>query len=265
MDNLWEIQGKAFSTMLTAHGITFSYDGRKSTLTDVSIHVRSGRTILLGPNGAGKTTLLNVLAGNVSARAGSVALSVGDGVPPVQPRDRARYARAVGWLPQRATPVRGLRVREQVAYSGWLKGMSRTTAWEAALPALDQVGMAAHAQDRANRLSGGQLRRVTLAQCLVHGSRVLLLDEPTAGLDPRERDRFAEILLGLPAEVAVVVSTHDVVDLVEVVGQVVVLNGGRVVFTGSPAEFLDHGDPSLPASRQAASAYSALVEERTHA
>ncbi|MGV9290707.1 ATP-binding cassette domain-containing protein, partial [Streptomyces sp. NPDC003719] len=131
-----------------------------------------------------------------------------------------------------------LTAREQVAYTGWLKGMKKPDAWDAALAALDRGDMTDRADAKAKKLSGGQLRRIGVASALVHGARTLLLDEPTAGMDPTQRRIFRDLITSLATdEVGVLMSTHDVADLAEEADQVTVLQQGRITFTGTTQHF----------------------------
>src|SRR5882757_244526 len=232
-------------------GCSFRYRGRRHVFSQLDLTMPTGRTVLLGPNGAGKSTLLSLAASVLRPQAGTVTyegLKVSDRL----------YRRKVAWLPQNVEAVSGLTAREQVAYVGWLKGMSRGEAWEAARGALAQVELSA-AQDRKSaELSGGQLRRVGVAQALVHGAELVLLDEPTAGLDPHQRRVFLDMLAGLPASISVVVSTHDVADLADAADDIVVINHGRVLYNGPTGGFLDHAAAGTPTGRLAEAAYSRL-------
>lgn len=143
---------------------------------------------------------------------------------------------------------------------GWLKGMDRGSAWDRAPEALARVEMADLAKERTNRLSGGQLRRVGVACALVHQASVLLLDEPTAGMDPRQRRVFRDLLASLKGEVRVLMSTHDVADLAEEADHVSVLTAGRLVLNGPTADFLAHTPPGTAEGRSAEGAYTALLE-----
>lgn len=223
-------------------------------LSDFSWTIRPGRTVLLGPNGAGKSTLLALGADALLPAAGEITLR---GLNPRNRADRAAYRRAVGWAPQQAKALPGLTAREQVAYAGWLKGLTGDAAWTLAMQALAAVGLEERAAERSTRLSGGQLRRVGLAQALVHTPEVLLMDEPTAGLDPEQRARFRELLTALPADQPLVVSTHQVDDLSELFHWVVALFAGEIRFEGTVSDFLalaPHGS-----ERQAEAAYARLA------
>lgn len=160
-------------------------------------------------------------------------------------------------MPQHVRAVPGLTAREQVAYAGWLKGLGRGKAWSDALQALKRVGLELVAGQKVSTLSGGQLRRVGLAQILVHDAEVLLLDEPTVGLDPAQRARFREILAGLSTERAVVVSTHQVDDLSEVFDTVVVIESGSIRFDGAVPAFMNLAADVT--ERRAEAAYAQVV------
>jgi ABC-2 type transport system ATP-binding protein len=223
-------------------GVSFAYNAgglRRSPGTrvfdDFSWAVPGGRTVLLGPNGAGKSTLLGLGASALVPAAGDVRMG---SVSATARRDRAAFRRSVGWMPQQVRAIAGLTCREQVAYAGWLKGLDRRAAWEAAGTALEQVDLASEAGRRTSQLSGCQQRRVGLAQILVHRAEVLLLDEPTAGLDPNQRARFRDVLRDISRDTLVVVSTHQVDDLTDLFDTVVVMDHGRLVFSGAPAAFM---------------------------
>jgi ABC-2 type transport system ATP-binding protein len=227
---------------------------RVPILRGFSWRVPSGRTVVLGPNGAGKTTLLSLAATLLRPHAGSVTYKGHDSR---RAPDRALLRRAIGWMPQATRAMPGLTAREQVAYAGWLKGMSRPAAWQAAMHSLDRVGLASESDRLTSQLSGGQQRRVGLAQCLVHASELLILDEPSVGLDPGQRGRFREILAEVGAKSTILVSTHMVDDLADLFDTVMVLDRGEVRFSGSVAGFMDLA-PSR-SDRAAESAYKSLI------
>jgi len=193
---------------IRAEQIDYSY-GRRRVLHSLDLDVGVGATLLLGPNGAGKSTLLEVLASVRRAARGSVTIA-GVGAPGPDRAALQRYRRAVAWLPQTVTPYPGVRVREHVALAGWLKGMSKAEAWEASARALEQVALSDKATDPVKSLSGGQTRRLGIAGALVHDARVILLDEPTASLDPAQRRRFRSVIEPIAAERTVLISSHDI-------------------------------------------------------
>ncbi|MDQ1294040.1 MAG: type transport system ATP-binding protein [Actinomycetota bacterium] len=247
------------SQSLCLEGITFSYGRRSARVVDgLTWLVPPGRTVLLGPNGAGKSTILSLAADSLQPAAGSRRLG---NLDPSTRRGRQEYRRRVGWMPQTISAMSGFTVREQVAYHGWLKGMSRREAWRTAVPALRAVGLE-ELQDRsAAKLSGGQLRRVGLAQAFVHRPQIVLLDEPTVGLDPMQRARFREILRGVGQECSIVVSTHQIDDLGDLFHQVAVVDRGRIILQDTTEGFLSLGG-AVPGANAAEVAYATALPRR---
>ncbi|MFE2291919.1 ATP-binding cassette domain-containing protein [Streptomyces sp. NPDC059452] len=264
--------------------VTFRYRRwERPVLSGLSYEVPAeGLTILLGPNGAGKSTTMSLLAGTVEPLAGRVllrhsaptsadsaptsaglALTSPDSAPTsadsVLTSAAREYRRHVAWLPQKVPTSRQLTAREYVAYVAWLKGEDRSTAWERAGAALDQVGLADRSGQKTARLSGGQLRRVGIACALAHDARVILLDEPTAGLDPYQRTVFRDVLRKVAARVPVLMSTHDIADLADEAKTVSLMDRGRILHHGGTGSFLDHAKPDAAPGRQAESAYAVLM------
>ncbi|MFD5574918.1 ATP-binding cassette domain-containing protein [Streptomyces cadmiisoli] len=230
---------------------------QKPILDNFSYEMQQGMTILLGPNGAGKSTLLKLAASVTRPRSGTVTF---DGM---QSHVRA-YRRAVAWMPQNVTPMPSLTSREYVAYIGWLKGLNRRDAWTGAALALERVELADQVDVKTSRLSGGQLRRVGVASALVHDARVLLLDEPTAGMDPHQRRVFRDILRSLTSQVSVLMSTHDVADLAEEANHITVINEGKIVQNGTSQEFFAHTPLGTAPGRAAEGAYISLLTAHSY-
>ena len=223
-------------TMLSATGLCFAYGRLRAevVLDELDWSVTPGRrTMLLGPNGAGKSTVLKLLSGYLAPRRGSVTY---DGSS--RRRDLHRH---VAWMPQVVTPLKGLTVEEQVEYAGWVAGLSSRDSRMRASVAIDAVRLGDTVDARADALSGGQLRRLGLAQALVRRCDVLLLDEPTAGLDPAQTVNFRQILRDVDAPGGIVVSTHQVSDLGDDVDRVAVIADGSMRFDGTVDEFVAHG------------------------
>lgn len=216
--------------------VNFSYkqknQGELVVLQGLTWHVPTGVTALLGINGAGKSTLFSIGATALMPKSGKLSLNELDSREH-QTQHRARVA----WMPQQYRAVPGLTVRELVAYSGWLKGLSRDDAWRGASEALARVALQDLADRPAIELSGGQQRRVGLAGALVHDAEVLLLDEPTAGLDPEQRAMFRELLVNIGADRTVVVSTHDTGEITTAYQHVAVLHAGKIAFDGALQAF----------------------------
>ena len=203
--------------VLHAAGVVKRY-GERAALRGVSLGAASGEIVaVIGPNGAGKTTLLTILAGIVKPDEGSVA--------PAPPQ--------VGWVPQQPALYGKLTVAENLRLFARLE---RSTDPERAVRRmLELTGLIDRADDQVNDLSGGNRQRVNIALGLLGGQPVLLLDEPTASLDPRQRERVWEFVGGLAdAGTAVVYSTHDIQEAESHAHRVLVLADGELLFTGSP-------------------------------
>ncbi|MER6166695.1 ABC transporter ATP-binding protein [Streptomyces violaceorubidus] len=233
---------------------TYTYRRRRGPiLKDLTYRLPSGLTVLLGPNGAGKSTLLKLAASVIRPSTGRVTLN---GLP----AGTKKFREAVAWMPQDIVSLPSMTSREYVAYAGWLKGMNRKDAWRQARRALDRVQLTDKANVKSGQLSGGQLRRVGVAAALVHDAQVLLLDEPTAGMDPHQRRVFRDLLAGLVIEgVQILLSTHDVADLAEEAHHVTVLNAGQILQHGTTEDFLALTPSGTVQGRAAEAAYTALL------
>ncbi|MGW2558177.1 ATP-binding cassette domain-containing protein [Streptomyces sp. NPDC001514] len=235
---------------------SFAYRAGVPVLDGLTLEFPTGCTVLLGPNGAGKSTLLSLGASVLTPASGRVQLGR---LTSTERRHRSDYRRRVGWLPQNVKPVPSLTVREQAAYAGWLKGLSKSEAWERSARALDQVRLTELAKRRSHELSGGQMRRLGIAQSLIHDAQVVLLDEPTAGLDPVQRGVFRELVAELSESVNFVVSTHQTEDLADIYESVIVFDQGQVAFQGRVRDFFARAPEGVPLERRAESAYRGLV------
>jgi ABC-2 type transport system ATP-binding protein len=208
--------------------------GSVRALDGVSLDLGPGITGLLGPNGAGKTTLIRILATLLSPSHGRVRL---DGLDPGDSRQRLEIRRRLGYLPQDLGLYPRFTTFEFVDYIAVLKELKdRGERHRRVRAALTSVGLEDLATRKIRTLSGGMARRVGIAQALVADPGLLLLDEPTAGLDPEQRARFRELVAGLGDRRQVLLSTHLVEDVAAICTTVVVLWEGRVLFSGAPGE-----------------------------
>ena len=218
---------------VTTTGLSRSY-GPTRALDQVDLTLAPGITGLLGPNGAGKTTLLSVLATVSEPDAGQVSVL---GLDPREPAERVEIRRRLGYLPQELGYHRHFTVAAFLDYVAILKEITgrRERAGEVAR-VLAATDLERDARRRIRTLSGGMRQRVGIAQALLGQPGLLVLDEPTAGLDPEQRLRFRELLSSLPGDPVIMLSTHQADDIAAICAHVVVLLEGQVRFAGAPAE-----------------------------
>jgi len=211
--------------------------GRTQALAGVSLQAGSGVTGLLGPNGAGKTTLLRMLATVLAPDAGRIRLL---GRDPGKPDDRLDIRRRLGYLPQEPGFHRGFTAFEFVDYVAILKEMTdRHTRHDEVRRVLDLVGLTPVSGKKIRALSGGMRRRVGLAQALLGDPELVVLDEPTVGLDPEQRLRFREMISRIGEGRSVILSTHQTEDVAALCGTVAVIHAGRTLFDGTPAQLVE--------------------------
>jgi ABC-2 type transport system ATP-binding protein len=232
--------------------------GRKRMAVDgLDLRLGTGVHGLLGPNGAGKTTLIRTLATVLRPTEGTLEM-LGESVGGLGGHRALR--RRIGYLPQEFGYYRRFTVREFVEYMAWLKEVPKADVPAAVQRAVERVGLADRADDRMKSLSGGMVRRVGIAQALVNDPTVLLLDEPTVGLDPAQRLRFRELLQELGTDTCVLVSTHLVEDVAAACTDVVLFAEGRLVFQGTPDELAAAGGPEHVGDSPLERGYSALLQ-----
>lgn len=211
---------------------------------DVNLHLPPGsRRALLGPNGAGKTTLFNLIAGDVQPDEGQILLF---GVDVTHENGRRRVSRGLGRTYQRSKTFGGLTVEGNVelallgAEGGvWtmrFRGSKREARLGRAAALVGQVGLSAKLREPAGSLSHGEHRQLELAMGLAGSPRLLILDEPAAGLSPSERGTLTDLLLGLDRSLTVLLIEHDMNIALKVADAVTVMADGRVVFDGTPDE-----------------------------
>jgi ABC-2 type transport system ATP-binding protein len=218
---------------VSAAGVSRRY-GATRALDEVDLTLARGITGLLGPNGAGKTTLLSVLATVNEPDAGQVSVF---GFDPRNASERVEIRRRLGYLPQELGYHRHFTVARFLDYVAILKEITdRRRRAEEVARVLAAVGLEGGGRTRIRALSGGMRQRLGIAQALLGQPELLILDEPTAGLDPEQRLRFRELLSGLPGDPVIVLSTHQADDVAAICPKVIVLLQGRVHFVGTPAE-----------------------------
>ena len=206
-------------------------------LNRVTLTIPGGMFGLLGPNGAGKTTLMRILAGILRPSSGQVHVGAYDATTDA---GRAAIKRDLGYLPQELGVYPDLSAREFLDYIGILKGLDDAKARARNVDQLiEMVGLSEDANRKLKTFSGGMKRRVGIAQALLNDPRLLIVDEPTAGLDPEERIRFRNVLADAAVERTVILSTHILEDIAQTCRRMAVLHEGRILFDGTTASLLD--------------------------
>jgi ABC-2 type transport system ATP-binding protein len=230
--------------------------GRHTAVAGVTLTAGPGVLGLLGPNGAGKTSLLRMLATVLPPSSGQLRLLDRN---PARPTPRREIRRRLGYLPQSLGYYPAFTVVEFVEYFALLKEMPSARIPKAVAAAVERVDLGAKAKARLRTLSGGMLRRVGIAQAIVNDPELLLLDEPTAGLDPEQRVAFRALLRNLGERATVIVSTHLVEDVGAACSEVALMDAGQIVFRGTPDELTargqHHGVGDAPLER----GYSAVL------
>jgi ABC-2 type transport system ATP-binding protein len=214
--------------------LTKVYDGQVRALDDVRLGVESGVLGLLGPNGSGKTTLMSIMTTLLEPTAGTIRV---DGLDVRKQKPEIR--RRIGYLPQEVGLYPNLTVFETLDYMGLLYNMDNSAERLARIErAIERLNLAEVRDRRVGTLSGGMRQRVALAQAVLPEPSVLVVDEPTAGLDPEERIRVRSFFAELARECLIVLSTHIVADIEAVASSLAVLRRGQLRFFGAPEELL---------------------------
>jgi ABC-type multidrug transport system ATPase subunit len=220
-------------------GLNKIYPNGNHALKDINLEFGTGMFGLLGPNGAGKSSLMRIMVTLMKPSSGLVLVDGKD----IQ-KHRKEVRSMLGYLPQDFRFFTSLKTWEFLDYSGSLAGMKnkkeRITEVDRLL---DQVGLLEVRDRQANKLSGGMKRRLGIAQALIGNPRIIIVDEPTTGLDPDERIRFRNILSQLSQhDVTIILSTHIVGDISSTCQEMALLNKGELVFTGSPENLIKHAE-----------------------
>lgn len=208
--------------------------GSVKALDGLTANLDYGITGLLGPNGAGKTTLLRCLATVLAPDRGTLGVF---GFDPDRPSERTEIRRRLGYMPQEPGFYRSFTCFDFLDYIAILKEqVDRTKRHEEVRRVLSQMGLEDRSKTKIRKLSGGMRRRLALAQALLGSPSLLVLDEPTAGLDPEQRFRFRELVSAMAEDRVVLLSTHQTEDVAAICDRVLVMDAGRIRFGGTPRE-----------------------------
>jgi ABC-2 type transport system ATP-binding protein len=212
------------------------YRGGVQAINTIDMTIPSGMFGLLGPNGAGKTTLMRILAGILRPTNGTIQIGEYD---LSTERGRTSVKRMLGYLPQDLGMYPDLSAREFLDYVAILKGMNNRKARRQRVEALlEIVSLTNVANRKLKTFSGGMKRRIGIAQALLNDPKLLIVDEPTAGLDPEERIRFRNLLSDLGGDRTVLLSTHIVEDIAQTCRNLAIMKNGTVVFQGTTTELV---------------------------
>ncbi|TPG05170.1 ATP-binding cassette domain-containing protein [Curtobacterium flaccumfaciens] len=234
--------------------------GSRAIYSNFTIEFGRGLTAVLGPNGIGKSTLLEGLTDPARLTTGRLEY---DGLVVGKELRAEEYFRNIGFLPQRLDFYRGFTVRETVEYAAWLKGMNSRAARKAADSVLAELDLAAYAKTRVHKLSGGMQQRVGIAETFVNQPAIVVLDEPTVGLDPEQRDLVRRYLKDAAAVRTIIVSTHLTDDVKAIADRVVVISGGGAIFDGKPDELASRAEGADPSGSGLEAGYLEIVR-RNH-
>ncbi|MFS0823964.1 ABC transporter ATP-binding protein [Bacillus sp. 1P02SD] len=217
---------------LTIENVSKEFDDKKA-LDSINLEFTTGVYGILGANGSGKTTLMRILASVMKPSSGRVLLD-GEDITVMD----YRYRDVIGYLPQHVGLYKNFTAEKFLFYIATLKGLSKEEAKVKVADTLELVGLADQAKKKVGKFSGGMKRRVGIAQALLNDPKILIVDEPTAGLDPKERIRFRNLLSQISTNRIVLLSTHIVSDIEFIAKEVLILKAGKLVQKQSPKDLL---------------------------
>jgi len=221
--------------MLTINGLSKTYDNGVKALDNVCLEIPKGMFGLLGPNGAGKSSLMRTIATLQDADSGSINF---DGIDVLN--DPQALRQRLGYLPQDFGVYPRISAYELLDHLAILKGLKNSAERKEAVEGLlAQTNLYQHRKNAVSGFSGGMRQRFGIAQALLGDPDLLIVDEPTAGLDPEERNRFHNLLVALGEEKAIILSTHIVDDVTELCPQMAVLASGKIILQGNPIALTD--------------------------
>ena len=226
---------------LTVKNITKKYSKKAAlALKNFDYAFSNGVYGLLGPNGAGKSTLMNIIVGNLAASEGEVFYHGAD-IRTIG----EKYRSILGYMPQQQQLYDGFTIKRFLYYFAALKGLSKKEANERIAELLHIVGLYEFADWQLKTLSGGMKQRVLLAQALLNDPEVLILDEPTAGLDPRERMNIRNYIYSIAEKKTILIATHVISDVEQIAKEVIFLRKGEIVLSGTPEQVAQEIGPFI--------------------
>lgn len=222
--------------MIEIQNLSKSYSSGVYALRHINMNIGTGMFGLLGPNGAGKTTLMRILAGLLTPTEGRVTV-LGHDLSTAAGKQASKAM--LGYLPQELALYPSLSAREFLDYIAILKGVTNRHARRAQIDELlDLVRLSDKANQKLKTYSGGMKRRIGIAQAMLGDPKLLIVDEPTVGLDPEERVRFRNLLSEMAQRCTVILSTHVIEDISHSCNDLAIMNKGGVLFRGAPSELI---------------------------
>lgn len=214
--------------------------GSVQALKGVSFTLTEGVHGLLGPNGAGKSTLMNILSGNLEQTSGTITYNGAD-----IRRMGKEFRKILGYMPQQQALYPGFTAAQFLSYMATLRGMGKAEAAKAVPRVLEQMELADVATRKIKTFSGGMKQRLLIAQAMIHDPEVLILDESTAGLDPKQRIAIRNLIASIAERKIVIISTHVVADIACISKEILLLKQGQLLRQSSPAELIRQIDGTV--------------------
>ncbi|MDU6163447.1 MAG: ABC transporter ATP-binding protein [Staphylococcus epidermidis] len=220
-------------------GLSKSYDGKKDALNSLDLVIPNGMFGILGRNGSGKSTLMNIIATILQPSKGTVTING------IEIKNSQKIRQMIGYLPQDFDFYPNMKVSEVLYYLGFLSKINQTDFDKYVDLILRKVNLIAYKNKKVKSLSGGMKKRLGIAQAILHDPKVIIVDEPTAGLDPEERVRLRNLLSDLAENKIVIISTHIVSDIESTCNRIAILDKGSLVYKGDIPSLIQQSDDHI--------------------
>ncbi|HEH0966199.1 TPA: ABC transporter ATP-binding protein [Staphylococcus aureus] len=220
-------------------GLSKSYDGKKDALNSLDLVIPNGMFGILGRNGSGKSTLMNIIATILQPSKGTVTING------IEIKNSQKIRQMIGYLPQDFDFYPNMKVSEVLYYLGFLSKINQTDFDKYVDLILRKVNLIDYKNKKVKSLSGGMKKRLGIAQAILHDPKVIIVDEPTAGLDPEERVRIRNLLSDLAENKNVIISTHIVSDIESTCNRIAILDKGSLVYKGDIPSLIQQSDDHI--------------------
>lgn len=220
-------------------GLSKSYDGKKDALNSLDLVIPNGMFGILGRNGSGKSTLMNIIATILQPSKGTVTING------IEIKNSQKIRQMIGYLPQDFDFYPNMKVSEVLYYLGFLSKINQTDFDKYVDLILRKVNLIDYKNKKVKSLSGGMKKRLGMAQAILHDPKVIIVDEPTAGLDPEERVRLRNLLSDLAENKIVIISTHIVSDIESTCNRIAILDKGSLVYKGDIPSLIQQSDDHI--------------------